>query len=705
MRPLWHESLRYLGTLGIVAAGALGLGLAHSAVDLRGALQNGELAGSIFAAAMLVSASAGAVLVGWMLASVAGAFVSERRGELGLTARRRTIAESEARYAAMLASIPDVTWTVDSSGAAVYMSPNVVDVYGLTAEEVINGGPCTWFGHVHPDDRPALEAAFGTLMAGGSFDIEYRVRRKDGEWVWLRDRSGGTFERGGELFAHGIFTDITRRKNAEAVLRASEERFQAIFRWSPAPIVLFDLANGKLADMNAALEEVIGIPRDALIGRTAEELGIESPLMPLGDALQALLRGEALDDLPMVVTLPGGRRKELLASARAIELGGRSYMLGLAIDVTGEREAQARLAESEARYATLLADIPDVTWTADSTGTAVYMSPNIVDVCGFTVQEALDGGPEVWFGHVHPDDLPALEAAFETLMAGGSFDIEYRFQRKDGEWIWLHDRSRGTFERDGELYANAIFSDVTERKQMEAALMEAHERAEAASRARSEFLSRASHELRTPLNIMLGWSQVLQMDASKEQEEGLGHVIEAGRALLAMIDEVLDISRADAGQLRLAIGPLSVREALRESAAPLRLLAESLDVSMPADFPDAAVLADRQRLGQVLLNLLGNAVLYNRRGGSVEVSCEPVTGGRVRIIVRDTGQGIPPEKLGRLFDPFDRLGAETTGVPGTGLGLPLSKRLAEAMDGGIGFESAAGKGSAFWVELPAAPPG
>jgi CheY-like chemotaxis protein len=214
-----------------------------------------------------------------------------------------------------------------------------------------------------------------------------------------------------------------------------------------------------------------------------------------------------------------------------------------------------------------------------------------------------------------------------------------------------------------------------------------------------------SHELRTPLNAVLGFGQLLEMDElGEEQRVSIGHIMRAGRHLLELINEVLDISRIEAGRFAVSPEPVSVGEVAREALDLIGPLAAERQVRIECLIPDGAggcVLADRKRLAQVLLNLISNAVKYNRPGGSVSVSAVEGTGGHTRLQVADTGPGIDPAMAHRLFRPFERLGAAPTGVEGTGLGLALSKRLIDAMGGSIGAESRLGEGSTFWVELPA----
>jgi PAS domain S-box-containing protein len=264
---------------------------------------------------------------------------------------------------------------------------------------------------------------------------------------------------------------------------------------------------------------------------------------------------------------------------------------------------------------------------------------------------------------------------------------------------------------DGTHYGRIwFFRDITERKQSEAAIHQAKEEAERANRAKSEFLSRMSHELRTPLNAILGFAQVMKMrDMGPQEQEGLNHILKGGRHLLALINEVLDISRIEAGRMPLSPEPIPVSQVANDVLSLVLPLATPQQITLvnKVEQSDGSgnelhVLADHQRLKQVLLNLLANAIKYNRPQGKVVLSCETTSPSTLRLTVRDTGVGLSPADIEKLFVPFERLRAVHSQIEGTGMGLALSKRLIEAMGGHIGVESTIGEGSRFWIELPVA---
>jgi PAS domain S-box-containing protein len=284
-----------------------------------------------------------------------------------------------------------------------------------------------------------------------------------------------------------------------------------------------------------------------------------------------------------------------------------------------------------------------------------------------------------------------------------SSSIESEYIARDGRRIPV--RIALASMRGGGDRVICMAQDGRERKRAERELLKAKESAETANRAKSELLSRTSHELRTPLNAILGFGQLLEIsELGEDDRESVDRMMKAGRHLLRLINEVLDIAGIE-GRRTLSKEPIQIGCAAHESLDLVRTLAETHNIELRAEFgscEDAYVLADNQRLQQVLLNLLSNAIKYNREGGMVTLSCEPRPGENLRISVGDTGQGISPEGLAKLFVPFERLGAAESGIEGTGLGLSSSKIFVEAMGGSIGVDSVVGEGTAFWLDLPLA---
>jgi PAS domain S-box-containing protein len=331
------------------------------------------------------------------------------------------------------------------------------------------------------------------------------------------------------------------------------------------------------------------------------------------------------------------------------------------------------------------------------------VNPAFCRMLGYTRGELLQLAIPDVEGNESPQEVVAHMA---KIVNDGHDRFDTRHRRKDGTIIEV-EISVNLVELDGAKMFYAFVRDISERKQGEQALILSKNEAERANAAKSEFLSRMSHELRTPLNAVLGFGELLETDTAhpltEEQNDHVREILHAGNHLLAMVDEVLDLSRIESGRLELSLEPVALAPMIEACVAQLRPLAAQRGIQVTLE-PDLlhTVQADRTRLKEVLLNLLSNAVKYNREGGAIDVRCTPLENKRLRISVHDTGHGIDADALPRLFQPFERLDSAYTGIQGTGIGLALSKILVEGMRGAIGVESVPGAGSTFWFELPLA---
>ena len=390
--------------------------------------------------------------------------------------------------------------------------------------------------------------------------------------------------------------------------------------------------------------------------------------------------------------------------------GALADTLSYAIDVTERRQAADAVRERETTLRAMIDASPDIITILDAEGAVRSMSPAVQRILGQPADAAV-GRSALGAESIHPDDLERFARAQRQVLSGerDSAAVRIRVRHADGDWRTLEAHSRPLAAPDGLL---VVSRDVTRQAKLEEDLRMAKLAAEHANEAKSEYLSRMSHELRTPLNAILGFAQLLDLDdLGSEQRDNLGHIMSGARHLLSLINEVLDIAAIEAGRLSLSLEPVALAEVAAETVSLIRPLADQHHIVLTGPSVSCAthVLVDRQRLKQVLLNLLSNAVKYNREGGSVHLDCEPVDNGRLRVKVTDTGLGIPPEAVERLFIPFERVASQPSAIEGTGLGLPLSKRLAEAMGGTLELVStpsrAAPSGSSCpWPRPPSSRP-
>ncbi|HEY0021385.1 MAG TPA: PAS domain S-box protein [Longimicrobium sp.] len=618
-------------------------------------------------------------------------------------AAERALREQEAQFRRMVANTYDIITILGPDGQVAYESDAMPRLLGWTPEERV--GRSAW-ENIHPEDIDRVRDTFRRILAqpGTAHTVEYRYRAKDGVWHFLESVARTLAE---DTAADGVVVnsrDITDRNAAERALRESEEHFRALIENSSDVATINDAVTGAVLYASPAAERMLGYTPDEMLGSVAADYVHPDDRPAVAEEMQMLLlEPENPRTMRYRFRRKDGRWMVLEATTRMMPGSHEPRIVANARDVTDRVAAEEAVRKSEEHFRALTENASDLITVLDQTGVYLYQSPSIMRVLGYTPAELLGETP---FPYMHPHDVEEARTALTQMVVnpGTSHTVQFRFRHADGQWKVLESIGRTLLPDSADEGIVVISRDVTERRRTEEALRAATDAAERANRAKSEFLSRMSHELRTPMNSILGFAQLLaRASLAQGEQKSVQHILKAGRHLLNLINEVLEIARIEAGRHNLSLEPVRVAPLLDEALGLVRPMAAQWGVTLrPAVCPpDAFVRADRQRLAQVMLNLLSNAIKYNRPGGFVQITCTPSDDGYT-LRVQDTGKGIPEEKADQLFTPFARLGAEASGVEGTGLGLALSQRLTEAMGGALTLESTGAEGSMFRADLAGA---
>ncbi|HSV71736.1 MAG TPA: ATP-binding protein [Methylibium sp.] len=505
-----------------------------------------------------------------------------------------------------------------------------------------------------------------------------------------------------------------RRRVAEAALHVSDERWRNSF--DRAGVGLAQIGpDGRFVEVNARLCEMLGRSRDELLASTYRDISHPEDADLGTPALRRMLAGEEATAAfeKRYLRADGSPLWVQVTVSPVLDAAGRfRHTITCVLDIDQRKRAEAALREREAAFSKLASRVPGVLLQfhidAALHATVPFASPGLRELFELDPEGPVRGEARLMIERVVPGQRRRL---WDTLLHGAAalqpWQGEFEVELPQGGRRWLE--GQGTPERlpDGTTLWHGYIHDITTRKRYDAALVDAQAAAQA-NAAKTEFLSRMSHELRTPLNAVLGFAQLLLGDATAplapDQRARVGHIERAGQHLLAMIGDVLDLSRIESGNLPLAPQTLAVAPLIDEALALVAPTARASGVTLlqSAASGPLHVLADPIRMRQVLANLLGNAIKYNRSGGQVVVEAQAVDAGTVRLSVTDTGLGLGPQQLVHLFEPFNRLGAERLGIEGTGLGLAISRRLMHLMGGEIDVESRPGQGSTFTLALPRA---
>ncbi|MDR3405232.1 MAG: PAS domain-containing protein [Chthoniobacter sp.] len=553
------------------------------------------------------------------------------------------------RYDAAIRASGQVLFDWNSFTNEITYAGDMVRMLGYTISEMA-GGLNRFRELIHADDLPLFDQKVQQVtITRDPFQLEFRVRHKSAGYLYIESKGYFFLDRRGQIGRMvGFFVDVTAQHQAREALAQAQENLEQRVAERTTELAR---ASAVIEDRAHQQEAVAQLGQRALSGAPLGKL--------MDDAMNVIQTVLRVDCCSLLALTRDG--KELIARAQA---GWPDANFGNRVPVGRGSQSGYTLETGEPVIASDLS-----TETRFSTSSAVATA-------------GLKSGLSV-----------LVEGAEGPLGVLAAFTVAQR-----------------TFVQDDVHFLQSVANVLTatiQREKAEESIRQAREQAELASRAKTEFLSRMSHELRTPLNAILGFTQLMEAEKlGPNLAESVEHISSAGKHLLSLINEVLDISRIDAGRFALTPEPIEVHGFLSEAIESILPLARRHEIPVllepaTAAMPPLQVLGDRQRLHQVMFNLLSNAVKYNRAGGRVTVTYR-VDGPRIRMTVADTGRGIEPDKLARLFLPFERLGAESTDIEGAGIGLALSRGIVNALQGELNVESHVGEGSTFWVTLPRA---
>jgi PAS domain S-box-containing protein len=602
-------------------------------------------------------------------------------------------------------------WRIDLATHHLTWSDQTFQIFGLTRDNYVPTVESS-LNYYSPAHRAELEFGIESAIAQkGGFELRVQLIRASGE---VRDvMARGLCELGddGEVVAlFGLLQDVTDYAEAMRAVEHTSARYKLLTENANDLVTKMSL-DGFFTYVSPAVKTISGYAAEEVLGRRAMDFIHPDDRARVAQTFEDALTGPSGWLIEYRILRKDGAIRWVEARPNLVrdpDSGAFSGVADVIRDITDRKATDDALADSEARYRLLADNAGDMISRLDARGTILFMSPASNAVLGYKPEEML--GKRV-IDLTHPDDVPGVLAHIQDLIAAGpgasSESLRYRGRRRDGEWIWLEGQPTLFFDPETGAMTGIqdVIRDITSRKAMEDALEAARAEAEAAANVKAEFLSNMSHELRTPLTAVLGFSRLIaeQPELTDTTRRFVDRVSSAGKALLSTVNDILDFSKLEAGQV----------EIVRQACAPATLVAETLDIfslqtsekrvllrgqglnALPANLNLAA-----DRVRQILLNLVGNAVKFTEHGEIiVEAAYEH---GRLKLAVRDTGAGIPPERLDALFKRFSQVdGSSTRRYGGTGLGLAICKGLVEAMDGTIGVDSVVGQGSRFWFELPA----
>ncbi len=626
--------------------------------------------------------------------------------------QHQRVLRAEAELRRVLASVSDCLWSAEWSAegkwAYRFLSPVVETLTGRPPSH-FQAGLDRWQQAVHPDDLAIWQSSLRRLRTSRDSQAEYRIRLPDGSSRWLRESVRASFKPDGQtLQLDGVVTDVTERRQAEEALRHERGMLRTLMDNLPEAVYYKDAQGRYLVD-NAAHRELLGVAsEDALRGKTVHEFfPPDQAARYHNDDMAVMAAGVPVINREESIDRPDGPRLHAYAKVPLRgQDGGVSGLVCIGRDVTDERAAERRLAEERNLLLTLINNLPDHIFVKSPDGRFLIANAATLRSLGASAQEEV-------VGHTDFDFLPRGQAEKfaederEIARTGRPLlNAEELLIDASGEAKWLLTTKVPLLSPDGGIVGIVgVSRDITARRTMEAELRRARDVAEAANRAKSDFLARMSHEIRTPMHGIIGMTRLaLGTQLDQEQTECLHMVQASADALLTIINDVLDFSRIEAGKLQLEEAPFHVRDSVADAVRSLALRAQQKGLELACHVsPEVTdlLVGDVGRLRQVIINLTGNAIKFTE-AGEIVVRVSPAAvpedkaGRWLHFEVSDTGIGIPQAKRLSIFEPFEQVdGTITRKYGGTGLGLAISSQLVALMGGRMWVESEEGRGSRF----------
>lgn len=549
----------------------------------------------------------------------------------------------------------------------------------------------------------AIEDTFKTGHRHRDIETNITISKKGEEKNYTLLGSTSLIQRNGNARLLICLQDITEQRENKRLLQV----LSAAVSQSPVTVVITD-REGIIEYTNPKFTETTGYTAEEALGQKTNILkGPNKSREEYRELWQTILSGKNWQGTFYNRRKDGSLYwEEAVISPVKDKNGNIRNFFAVKEDITERKKMEEQLLLNEKRLRLSQEYAHIGTWDWDILEGTISWSETASTLLGLP-EERKEMKVDEAIALIHPDDRHLVEGKIkESLEENRGFHVEHRYLRPDGSLRWLQEDGNITMDdKNSPLHMLGIVQDITDRKQQEAELILSREEAHRANMAKSEFLSSMSHELRTPMNAIMGFGQLLEMDAdiTPDQRDYVKEIRKAADHLLDLINDILDLSRIETGRIEISPETIAYDELLKECFTLLNPLAEKKSLSLIPEYqPGIYLTADRLRLKQVLINLLTNAIKYNKPEGYVKVRCSAGKD-KARISVEDNGKGIPADRMDQLFEPFNRLGKEMLDIEGTGIGLTISKKLVELMDGSIGAESEEGIGSTFWIDLPMSP--